>query len=255
MDIFSLKGKTAIVVGGSKGLGKGIAEGLAKAGANLVICTRNELALNLAVEEIREKVRSPNVLGISADITAKGGIDVLVARTSEVFRQIDILVNCAGVNIRKAAVDFTEADWDIVQDTQLKYVFFTCQAVARQMIEKHIKGKIINIASLSSQIGLPNMISYCCAKGGIVQMTKALAKELAPDGITVNAIGPGYYETEMTKPLFEDKAYLQKLLSRIPLGRTGYPDDLKGAAVFLSSAASDYVTGQVIYVDGGWLAT
>ena len=122
------------------------------------------------------------------------------------------------------------------------------------MIEKKIKGKIINIASLTSQLGLPNMVAYCAAKGAIVQLTKALANELAPYGINANAIGPGYYETTMTKPIFEDTAYAQKLLSRIPVNRFGLPQDLAGTAVFLASEASDYVTGQVLYVDGGFLA-
>ena len=157
------------------------------------------------------------------------------------------------MNKRFSALEFTEADWDIVQDTQLKYVFFMCQAVAKQMVEKGIKGKIINIASLTSELGLPNMISYCAAKGAIVQITKAMANEWAQYGINVNAIGPGYYETEMTAPLFKDEKRRAELFARIPQKRFGLPSDLAGAAVFLASEASDYVTGQVIYVDGGFL--
>jgi NAD(P)-dependent dehydrogenase (short-subunit alcohol dehydrogenase family) len=254
MEIFSLKGKTAIVVGGSRGLGKGIAAGLALAGASVALCSRKKADLDAAAAEITEKTMNGDVIGIPADITSREGIDGLVAQTVEAFGQIDVLVNGAGVNVRKPALEFTEEDWDRVQDTQLKYVFFMSQAAARHMKERGRGGKIINIASLSSQIGLPNMVSYCCAKGGVAQMTKALANELAAYGVNVNAIGPGYYETEMTKPLFEDKAYLAKLLSRIPMNRTGFPEDLMGAAVFLASRASDYVTGQVVYVDGGWLA-
>lgn len=255
MDIFLLQNKTAIVVGGSKGLGKGMATGLALAGAKVVLCSRTQNDLDAAAKEIAEKSGNPNVIGIAEDITTMEGINSLVSKTVEVYGQIDILVNAAGINIRKPALEFTEEDWDQVQNTQLKYVFFLSQAVARHMKDKGINGKIINIASLTSQLGLKNMISYCCAKGAIVQMTKAMANELAKDGINVNAIGPGYYETEMTKPLFENPEYRQNLLGRIPKDRFGIPEDLIGAAIFLASSASDYITGQVIYVDGGWLAS
>ena len=253
MDFFSLEGKTAIVIGGSKGLGKSMATGLAAAGANVALCSRKQGDLDMASKDIMDQTNA-NVIGVAADITSLDGINQLIKRVEKEFRQIDILINGAGINVRKAALDFTPEDWDKVQDTQLKYVFFTCQAVAKHMLEKKVKGKIINIASLTSQLGLKNMISYCCAKGGIVQLTKALANELAEYGINVNAIGPGYYKTEMTKVLFDDPEYLQKLLSRIPMDRTGLPEDLMGAAVFLASDASNYITGQVIYVDGGWLA-
>lgn len=249
----SLKGKTAIVVGGSKGLGFGMATGLAQAGANVVLVSRNQGQLDEAAAKIAGETSNDNVIGISADITAIENINVLVEKVCDKFGQIDILFNGAGVNKRFSALEFTEADWDAVQDTQLKYVFFMCQAVARQMIEKGIKGKIINIASLTSQLGLPNMISYCAAKGAIVQITKAMANEWAQYGINVNAIGPGYYETEMTAPLFADEKRRAELFARIPQKRFGLPSDLAGAAVFLASEASDYVTGQVLYVDGGFL--
>jgi NAD(P)-dependent dehydrogenase (short-subunit alcohol dehydrogenase family) len=253
--MFSLKNKTAIVVGGSKGLGKGMAEGLAEAGANVVLCSRRQADLDQAAKEITEATGNANVIGISRDITSIDGINTLVNTVIDKYGQIDILINGAGVNVRKAALDFNEEDWDNVQDTQLKYVFFMCQSVAKHMKDKGIKGKIINIGSLTSELGLKNMISYCAAKGAIVQLTKALANELAEHGINVNAIGPGYYETEMTKPLFENPEYREGLLRRIPMDRFGFPEDLKGTAVFLASSASDYITGQIIYVDGGWLAS
>lgn len=249
----SLKGKTAVVIGGSKGLGFGMATGLAQAGANVVLVSRNQGQLDEAAAKITGETSNDNVIGISADITAIENINALVEKVCDKFGQIDILFNGAGVNKRFSALEFTEADWDAVQDTQLKYVFFMCQAVARQMIEKGIKGKIINIASLTSQLGLPNMISYCAAKGAIVQITKAMANEWAQYGINVNAIGPGYYETEMTAPLFADEKRRAELFARIPQKRFGLPSDLAGAAVFLASEASDYVTGQVLYVDGGFL--
>lgn len=249
----SLKGKTAVVIGGSKGLGFGMATGLAQASANVVLVSRNQGQLDEAAAKITGETSNDNVIGISADITAIENINVLVEKVCDKFGQIDILFNGAGVNKRFTALEFTETDWDAVQDTQLKYVFFMCQAVARQMIEKGIKGKIINIASLTSQLGLPNMISYCAAKGAIVQITKAMANEWAQYGINVNAIGPGYYETEMTAPLFADEKRRAELFARIPQKRFGLPSDLAGAAVFLASEASDYVTGQVLYVDGGFL--
>lgn len=249
----SLKGKTAIVVGGSKGLGFGMATGLAGAGANVVLVSRNQGQLDEAASKIAAKTSNDNVVGISADITSIDNINGLIQIVCDKFGQIDILFNGAGVNKRFSALEFTEADWDAVQNTQLKYVFFMCQAVARQMVEKGIKGKIINIASLTSQLGLPNMISYCAAKGAIVQITKAMANEWAQYGINVNAIGPGYYETEMTAPLFADERRKAELFARIPQKRFGLPSDLAGAAVFLASEASDYVTGQVLYVDGGFL--
>ena len=250
---FSLTGKTAIVVGGGTGLGFGMASGLAQAGANVVLVSRRQNVIDESAAKIAEATGNANVVGISADITSIENINELVGKVCDKFGQVDVLINGAGVNKRFSALEFTEADWDVVQNTQLKYVFFLCQAVAKQMVEKGIKGKIINIASLTSELGLPNMISYCAAKGGIVQITKAMANEWAQYGINVNAIGPGYYETEMTAPLFKDEKRVAELFSRIPMKKFGLPSDLAGTAVFLASEASDYVTGQVIYVDGGFL--
>ena len=250
---FSITGKTAIVEGGSNGLGFGMATGLAEAGANVVLVSRNQNQLDAAAAKITEATSNENVVGFSADITSMDNINGLIDKVCGKLGQLDILFNGAGVNKRVAAIDFTEEDWDIVQNTQLKYVFFMCQAVARQMIEKGIKGKIINIASLTSQLGLPNMISYCAAKGAVVQITKAMENEWAQYGINVNAIGPGYYETEMTAPLFADEKRRAELFARIPQKRFGLPSDLAGTAVFLASEASDYITGQVVYVDGGFL--
>lgn len=252
MELYSLKGKTAVVIGGSKGLGKGIAYGLAGVGADVVLVSRHQDELDAAAKEISEKTKS-NVIGISADIKSINGINALIKKITEKCKQIDILFNGAGINVRKSALDFQEEDWDAVHDVQLKYVFFTCQAVAKHMIENEIEGKIINIASLSSILGIKNIIAYCTAKGAIVQMTKALANELAQYKINVNAIGPGYYKTDMTSVLFEDPEFVNRTLSRIPMNRTGAPNDLMGAAVFLASEASAYVTGQTIYVDGGYL--
>ena len=253
MQIFSLKGKTALIVGGSRGLGKGMATGLAAAGAEVILVSRSQADCDAAAADITAKTGS-KAIGIGMDIKSVAGVNAVVDKAIAEFGKIDILMNAAGINIRMPSLEYTEEAWDDVLDTQLKYVFFMCQAVAKTMIAKGIKGRIINIASLSSVIGLPNIVPYCGAKGAIVQITKALAQEWAPHGINVNAIGPGYYETTMTKAVFEDKARTAELLNRIPLNRFGFPEDLEGAAVFLASAASEYVTGQTVYVDGGFLA-
>lgn len=253
MEMFSLKGKTAIVIGGSKGLGYGMAGGLASAGADVVISSRKQADLDRAAAQLSEQTGG-SVTGIAADVSVKAGVDALVSAVAGRYGHIDVLINGAGLNIRKNILECSEEDWDAVQDVQIKSVFLMCQAVAKHMVEKGIHGRLINIASLASTLGLPNMVSYCSAKGAVVQLTKALANELAPYGINANAIGPGYYETEMTKPIFEDPERRAELYSRIPQKCFGKPEDLAGTAVFLASDASKYITGQVIYVDGGFLS-
>ena len=251
-DAFSLTGKVAIIIGGSKGLGKGIALGLSQAGATFVLSSRKQADLDAAAEDIKLATGN-DACGIAADITSTAACQQLVDKVVEKYGHIDILVNSAGLNIRKSVLDFEESDWDKVLDVQLKYVFFMGQAVAKHMIANNIKGKIINICSLNSELGLKNMIAYVAAKGGVRQITKGMAHELAPYGIGVNAIGPGYFRTEMTEVLFQDPERVKGFLNRIPAQRIGVPSDLAGAAVFLASEASDYVVGQTIYVDGGWL--
>lgn len=253
MKLFSLKGKTAIVIGGSKGIGKAVAMGLSEAGADVVISSRSQEQLDISSKEISDKTGG-NVVGISADIKSLDGVNSLVSKVVEKFGHIDILINGAGLNVRDTVLEFTEEGWDAVQDVQLKYVFFMSQAVAKHMVEKGIKGRIINIASLTSVLGLKNMVSYACAKAAVVELTKVLANELAQYGINVNAFGPGYVKTDMTKAVFENKERVQELLSRIPMDRFGIPEDMIGTVVFLASEASNYITGQIIYVDGGWLA-
>jgi len=252
LEIFNLKDKTAVVCGASRGLGKGMAKALASAGADVVLASRSENVLKEVAEEISEETGS-KAFPVVYDITKMEDADKLVQKTMAEFGKIDILVNAAGMNIRKPVIEVTEKDWDTIMSIQLKGVFFTCQAVAKEMI-KQGSGKIINTASLTSVIGLPNICIYGAAKGAIVQMTKGMAVEWAKHNINVNAIGPGYYKTEMTKALFEDEEKLKGLMSRIPMGRTGLSQDLAGTVVFLASDASDYITGQVVYVDGGWLA-
>ena len=253
-SMFSLEGKNAIVVGGSKGIGKGIALGLANAGASVVLCSRNQAELDAAAKEIAE-IAGVKAIGMAADLSSVDAVNTLVAKAIAEMGHIDILVNSAGVNVRKGCLEFTEEDWDIVQDVQVKSVFFTCQAVAQHMIDKGIRGKIINLGSVNSVIALRGMISYVAAKGAIAQLTKALAVELSDYGITANAIAPGYTSTEMTKPVFSDKVKAEQFLAKIPLNRFGEPFDYAGLAVYLASKSGDYITGQLITVDGGWTSS
>lgn len=251
-NLFDLSGKVAIVVGGGTGLGRGMACGLASAGATVVIASRRLEVLQQAAQEMGEETGG-KVVPMQLDVTSVAAVQEFVSKVGEQFGHIDILINSAGVNIRKSALEFEESDWDKVLDTQLKYVFFMDQAVGRYMVEHKISGHIINVGSLSSAIGLKNMVAYCSAKGAIVQLTKALANEWAQYGICVNAIGPGYYMTEMTGPLLKDPDVVKRYEEKIPMGRLGVPQDLASTAVFLASDSSSYVTGQIIYVDGGWL--
>lgn len=250
-NLFDLTGKVAIVVGGSRGLGRGMAAALAQSGAKVLIASRGLEALTTAAQEI-ETETGGTCVPMQLDVTSLPAIQAFVEEVDRQFGRIDILINSAGVNVRKSALDFEEEDWDRVTNTQIKYVFFMDQAVGRYMVKKGIKGRIINIGSISSALGLKNMIAYCASKGAIVQMTKALANEWAQYGICVNAIAPGYYFTEMTKPLLSDPTVVQKYEERIPMGRLGLPNDLGSTAVYLSADASAYTTGQVIFVDGGW---
>lgn len=252
LDKFSLQGKVALVTGGGRGLGKGMALALAGAGADVAVAARTEKELAGTVDEITALGR--RAAGFRVDVLNIPGIRQMVDRVVAEFGRIDVLVNGAGMNIRKPVIEVAEEDWDYLMGVNLKGAFFTAQAAARVMIPRG-QGKIINLASLTSEIGLPNICIYGASKGGVSQMTKGMAVEWAPNGINVNAIGPGYFKTAMTAPLFSNEESVSGLVRRIPQGRTGIPEDLAGATVFLASAASDYITGQTIYVDGGWLSS
>ncbi len=252
LDKMSLNGKVGIVTGASKGLGRSMALGLAEAGADLAIVSRGMPDLMKVADEIKELGRK--VLPISADMTDTKQIDDVVQKTLDEFGKIDILINNAGTTVRLNVEDFTEEAWDTVMDLNIRGAFFCAQAVGKVMI-KQGKGKIISTASLLSAIGGPKAVAYSAAKGGIAQITKCMAVEWSKYNINVNAIAPGYFRTPLTQPLQNDPERSAKILSRIPMQRWGDPDDLKGIAVFLASEASDYVTGQVIFVDGGWMAS
>jgi len=251
MTLFDLTGKVALVTGGGRGLGRGIAFALAQAGADVAVTSRTKSQLEETAKAIEALGR--RAFAVTCDVTQPESIEKTVEAVLDRFGRLDILVNAAGVNERMPSLEVTPELWDLIVDTNLKGTFFCCQAAAKVMKEQG-GGKIINIGSLASEIGLPRRVPYTAAKSGVLGLTKALAVEWASYNICVNAIGPGYYRTEMTEPLFADKEWTKKLLARIPMKRAGLPEDLAGAVIFLASKASDYITGQIIYVDGGFLA-
>ncbi len=249
INLFDLTGKVAIVTGANTGLGAGMAHGLADGGADLVFVSRT--GSSKVKEEVEKKGRK--ALDVIADLSTTSSIQMIVERALREFGKIDILVNNAGIIRRTPAIEFSEKDWDEVMAVNAKTVFFFSQAVAKDMMKRKY-GKIINISSLLAFQGGILVPSYAASKGAVAQVTKALANEWASRGINVNAIAPGYMSTDNTKPLRDDPVRSKSILDRIPAGRWGMPDDLKGAVVFLASSASDYMEGHVLVVDGGWMA-
>lgn len=249
MNPFDLTGRVAVVTGANTGIGQGIALALAQAGADIAAVGRS--AATETVEKVRALGRKAEI--ISADLSSIEPVGRVVDETVEKLGGLHILVNNAGIIRRNDAVDFTEEDWDAVMDTNLKSVFFLCQAAARHMIPNG-GGKIINIASMLTFQGGIRVPSYTASKSGVGGLTKLLANEWASKGITVNAIAPGYIATNNTDALQKDETRNRQILERIPAARWGEPSDLGGAAVFLASSASDYVQGHILAVDGGWLA-
>lgn len=250
MNLFDLTGKTAVVTGASTGLGRGMTLALANAGADIVLVDHTKREDSMS--EVQALGR--RAVAIQADLSRMDSIEQILKIAIAEFGKIDILVNNAGIIRRTPAIDSSEKDWDDVLAVNAKSVFFLAQAAARDMMKRKY-GKIINIASLLSFQGGILVPSYAASKGAVAQITKALANEWAAHGICVNAIAPGYMETNNTKALREDPVRSKAILDRIPAGRWGSPDDLRGAVVFLASAASDYVNGHVLVVDGGWLAS
>lgn len=251
LDSFRLDGKVALVTGAGRGLGQAIAIGLAEAGADIACL------YNTTYESTQESVQAlgRQFLPIQCDLsqaTPQVLADAVDTVVSELGK-IDILVNNAGIVRRSTALTFSETDWDDVLQVNLKAVVFLSQAAAHYMTE-HDGGKIINVASLLSYQGGVTVVSYASSKHGVAGLTRALANEWASTGINVNAIVPGYFETDITQALQDDPQRNQAIRTRIPQGRWGNPDDLKGVAVFLASAASDYMQGALVPVDGGWLA-
>ena len=254
-ELFDLSGRVAIVTGGGSGLGRQMAEALAEAGADLVLCARKAERCDEAAAELRKLGR--RALALPCDVRDPAQIDEVVRRAVDDLGRVDILVNNAGTSWGAAPEDVPREGWQKVMDVNLTGAFLFAQSVGRALIEQGDGGKIVNVASVAAFRGAPqaamNAIAYNTSKGGLVALTIDLAVKWAPHRINVNAIAPGWFPTEMSGSTLE--AGGDRLLTRIPLGRYGGPDDLKGAAVFLASAASDYVTGATIVVDGGQMAS
>jgi 2-dehydro-3-deoxy-D-gluconate 5-dehydrogenase len=250
LDQFKLHDRIALVTGASTGLGAAIAIALAQAGAH-VACHGNTRSPESTCEQIQSAGGVAHAL--SGDLASRETPQYLVSETLDRFGRIDILVNNAGTIRRAPAVDYSEDDWSTVIEVNLSSVFRLSQLAGKQMIENRRGGKIVNIASLLSFQGGITVPAYAASKGGVAQLTKALANEWAKHGINVNAIAPGYMRTTNTAALQADETRNRQILERIPAGRWGEPEDLAGAAVFLSSSASDYVNGHVLVVDGGWM--
>ena len=252
LDKFSLQGKSGIVTGGGTGLGKAMATAVVQAGAEVLIVGRRRGVLEKTAEELKKYGGS--AVPFPADLSKMEDIPRVVEKAIKEFGKVDFLINNAGITRRAPCEEFSEADWDIVMQTNLKGPFFLAQAVAKTMIAAKRPGAIVNIASLIAFIGGKNVPSYAASKGGINQVTKSLANGWAQYGIRVNAIGPGWFTTDLTEAIQKDKERYKDITSRIPLGRWGNTEELGGVAVFLASDASSYITGQTIVVDGGWLS-
>lgn len=252
LDVFSLQGKVSIVTGGGRGIGLGIARALAGAGSDLMMLARTESQLKEAADAItRDFGRKVEVMAV--DLTQVDNFPGIIDQTLERLGRLDVFVNNAGSNIRKPFLEVTAEDYSQVMEIQLRSAYFMAQAVAQALVRGG-GGKIINLASLTSKIAVPNISIYGAAKGGIFSLTKAMALELAPHNINVNAVAPGYVRTAMTEAAFKDKDRCEWMLSRIPLARFGTAEDIGNTVLFLASPASDYLTGEVIFVDGGWMA-
>jgi len=249
--LFDLNGRTALVTGSSRGLGRAIAEGLARAGARLMVNGVDPARVEATVAEMRAAGHAAE--GARFDVTDEAEIIEAFARFDAAGIGIDILVNNAGIQLRKPLIEFSSAEWRKVIETNLTSAFIVGREAAKRMIPRQ-RGKIVNIGSLASELARPTVGAYTAAKGGIRNLTRAMAVEWAASGVQVNAIGPGYMLTDMNQALVNSPDFNAWLMSRIPSKRWGRPDELVGAAVFLASSASDYVNGQIIYVDGGMLA-
>jgi NAD(P)-dependent dehydrogenase (short-subunit alcohol dehydrogenase family) len=246
--LFDLTGQVAIVTGTSRGLGQYFAMALAKAGADLILTSRKREAL--AGFEAEIKALGRRAVSLELDVRDQASIERMAAEAEAAFGQIHILVNNAGCNIRKLALDVTWEDWNQILDTNLRGTFFVAQAVARRMIAKNY-GRIVNIGSVTSVLGYAGLAPYGASRGGVRQLTMSLADDWGKYGVTVNCLAPGWFKTEQNKVLYENQEWVDYLVDRIPVKRPGQPHDLDGAVVFLASEASRYVTGQTLLVDGG----
>lgn len=251
LEIFDVTGKIALITGSSQGLGFTLAKGLGQAGAKIVLNGRDKQKIEKAVALL--KPEGLDVYGSAFDVREEKTIQQQIAKIEREIGEIDVLVNNAGIQIRAPLEQFDENNWRTILDINLTGVFLTSKFVVAGMIERR-SGKIINICSVQSELARPTIAPYTASKGGLKMLTKAMATDWGKHNIQVNGIAPGYFKTEMTKPLYEDEGFNAWLCSRTPANRWGNPEELIGAAIFLSSKASDYVNGHILYVDGGLLA-
>jgi NAD(P)-dependent dehydrogenase (short-subunit alcohol dehydrogenase family) len=250
-SLFDLSGRVAIVTGAGRGLGRTMAIALAAAGADICASARSQDEIESLAAEVRDLGR--RAIAVSADCTDPAACDRVVEAAVGQLGRVDILVNNAGMNIRKPVLELAEEEYRQVLETNLVGYFHFARSAGRMLV-KQGSGKVINISSILGRVALASQGAYASSKGGIEQLTKVLAIEWAPDNVQVNAIGPTYFETELTRPLFEDPERKAFISGRTPMGRWGQPHELAGAVIFLASRASDYVTGHTLMVDGGWTA-
>jgi len=248
-SLFDLSGRTAVVTGASRGLGQYLARALARAGADLVITARDAAKCASFAEEMTSLGR--RVVALPLDVREQASIEAFADAAIDAVGRVDILVNNAGCNVRKPAVDVTWDDWNLILDTNLRGMFFVSQALVRRSMLPNRHGRIVNIGSVTSVAGYAGLAPYGASRGGVRQLTMALADDWGVHGITVNCLAPGWFRTEQNKVMYEDSEWVAYLTDRIPLKRPGQPHDLDGAVVFLASEASEYVTGQTLLVDGG----
>ena len=246
---FDLTGRVALVTGASRGLGQYLGRALARAGADLVVTSRNKPSLEAFVAQIHDIGR--RAVPLELDVRNHDSIQRMAQDAVDAFGRIDILVNNAGCNVRKPALDSTWDDWNLVLDTNLRGTFFVAQAIARESMIPRGYGRIINIGSVTSVFGYAGLGPYCASRGGTRQLTMSLADDWGRHGITVNCLAPGWFKTAQNAVMYENREWVDYLVDRIPLKRPGQPDDLDGAVVFLASDASAYITGQTLLIDGG----
>jgi NAD(P)-dependent dehydrogenase (short-subunit alcohol dehydrogenase family) len=249
LDRFKLTGRKALITGGSSGIGLTMAQALAEAGADVVLVARRQDQLTQAAQSLQATGRS--VQTHSADLASMAGIEAMALALKTILADVDILINAAGVNLRQPFAEVTPEAWEQQMHLHLSAPFFLTQAIAPHMRERGW-GRVINIASLQSHRAFANSAPYGAAKGGVVQLTRAIAQEWSPHGINCNAIGPGFFPTALTQAVFDNEALAQKNAAQTCIGRNGRLEDLHGVTVFLASPASDYITGQTLMVDGGF---
>ncbi len=252
LDSFRLDGKVALVTGGARGLGRTMATALAEAGADVAITARTLAGCADAAGAIASGT-GRRCQGFAAEVTAIADVERLANDVEAAFGQVDILVNNAGTNIRGQVDQLSEADWDAVIDTNLKGPFLCARALGPRMVKRGW-GRVINLGSTLSVIGLPGRAPYCASKAGVLNLSRVLALEWAGTGVTVNAICPGPFGTEMNRPLLDDPVKYKALMDLIPMGRWGEVEEIAGAVVFLASPGSSFITGSAVFVDGGWTA-